>query len=141
MKRIRLGNYCKITAGGDKPKVFSIIKNDECFVPVYSNGIENNGLVGYTNKATISEESVTVAARGSCGYAFFRDTPYVPIIRLISIIPFAAVNSVVTLNPVVPAFGSTPYINLQVEILPSAGTLIIWILLIPLTIISSILLT
>lgn len=88
MKRIRLGNYCKITAGGDKPKVFSIIKNDECFVPVYSNGIENNGLVGYTNKATISEESVTVAARGSCGYAFFRDTPYVPIIRLISIIPF-----------------------------------------------------
>lgn len=88
MKRIRLGNYCKITAGGDKPKVFSIIKNDECFVPVYSNGIENNGLVGYTNKATISEESVTVAARGSCGYAFFRDAPYVPIIRLISIIPF-----------------------------------------------------
>ncbi len=88
MKRIRLGNYCKITAGGDKPKVFSIIKNDECFVPVYSNGIENNGLVGYTNKATISEESVTVSARGSCGYAFFRDAPYVPIVRLISIIPF-----------------------------------------------------
>ena len=44
-------------------------------------------LYGYTNKAKITESAVTLAARGTIGYAEYRDYPYVPIIRLISLIP------------------------------------------------------
>ena len=57
-KKIRLGDYCKISAGGDKPSVFSLVKKDNCNVPVYANGIDNEGLVGYTNKAIICKNKI-----------------------------------------------------------------------------------
>lgn len=87
MKRIRLGDYCNITAGGDKPTFFSDIQTAECRIPVFANGLNNEGLVGYTNKAVITEKAVTMSARGSTGIPVYRNTPYVPIIRLISIVP------------------------------------------------------
>lgn len=86
MKKIKLGDYCKITAGGDKPKKFSKTKTDLLSIPVVANGIDNKGVVGYTDKAKIIEKSVTVAARGSCGFPFYRTKPYTPIVRLISIV-------------------------------------------------------
>lgn len=87
MKKIRLGDYCTVSAGGDKPKVFSDIKTSECSVPVFANGIDNEGLVGFTNRASIESNSVTLSARGNTGTPFYRTKPYVPIIRLISVIP------------------------------------------------------
>ena len=51
-----LGEICeKISAGGDKPDIFSDIKTDTCCIPIYSNGIKDNGLYGYTDKATIDK--------------------------------------------------------------------------------------
>ena len=44
-------------------------------------------MYGYTNIAKITEPAVTVAARGTIGYAEYRDYPYFPIIRLLSLIP------------------------------------------------------
>ena len=38
----------KITAGGDKPKIYSDVKTENCFVPIYSNGITDEGIYGYT---------------------------------------------------------------------------------------------
>lgn len=87
MKKIRLGDYCTVSAGGDKPKVFSDTKTSECSAPVLANGIDNEGLVGFTNRASIESNSVTLSARGSTGTPFYRTKPYVPIIRLISVIP------------------------------------------------------
>ena len=43
--------------------------------------------VGYTDVAKIHEESITISARGTIGYVCLRLEPYVPIVRLISIIP------------------------------------------------------
>ena len=37
----------KISAGGDKPEIFSETKTIECNIPIYSNGIKDNGLYGY----------------------------------------------------------------------------------------------
>lgn len=79
---------CKVSAGGDAPKdAMSKEKTNEYTVPIISNGVGENALYGFTNTAKIIEPAVTVAARGTIGYAEYRDYPYVPIIRLLSLIP------------------------------------------------------
>lgn len=82
-----LENVAKLSAGGDKPAVYSDYPTGTCNVPIFSNGIDEEGLYGFTNKAKIFEESVTVSARGTVGYVFLREKPYVPIVRLISVVP------------------------------------------------------
>ena len=67
-----LSAVAEVKAGGDKPKVFSPIKTADCRVPIYSNGITNEGLYGYTNEAKIVDESITVSARGTIGYVCLR---------------------------------------------------------------------
>lgn len=82
-----LKDVAELSAGGDRPLVFSNVQTEACSIPIFSNGIENEGLYGFTDKAKISDESVTVSARGTVGYVFLREKPYVPIVRLISVIP------------------------------------------------------
>lgn len=74
-------------AGGDKPKVVSDTKSEDCPYPIFSNGLSNEGLYGYTNIAKIFEESITVSARGTIGFVCLRHVPYVPIVRLVTLIP------------------------------------------------------
>ncbi|EHV0994624.1 restriction endonuclease subunit S [Campylobacter jejuni] len=76
-----------ISAGGDKPKNCTESKTAKNQIPVYANGVNNNGLVGYTDKATIIKPSLTISARGTIGFVCIRKEPYFPIIRLISLIP------------------------------------------------------
>lgn len=82
-----LGEVTNMGAGGDKPKIISAIQTEECPYPIYSNGLSENGLYGYTNTPKICDESVTVSARGTIGFVCIRHTPYVPIIRLVTLIP------------------------------------------------------
>lgn len=82
-----LGNIAVLRAGGDRPKVFSKVKTVECSVPVFSNGTEDEGLYGFTNLAEIYDPCVTISARGSVGYTCLRKVAFVPIVRLISVIP------------------------------------------------------
>jgi len=83
----KLAEIARLKAGGDKPKVFSSEKSFELTIPVYSNGTINEGLYGYTDTAEINVPCVTISARGSVGYTVLRRTPFVPIVRLISVIP------------------------------------------------------
>lgn len=83
-----LGEVCNISAGGDAPKeAMTKEMTDKFSVPIISNGIGENALYGYTNIAKINTPAVTIAARGTIGYAEYRDYPYFPIIRLLSAIP------------------------------------------------------
>lgn len=82
-----LGNVSIMGAGGDKPQNISPLKTDLYQYPIYSNGLSNEGLYGFTNKPKISEESVTVSARGTIGFVCLRHIPYVPIVRLVTLIP------------------------------------------------------
>ena len=77
----------KLKAGGDKPKNFSEKMTNENKIPVFANGITKKGLMGFTDKAVISNPSVTISARGTVGIVFLRTEPYVPIVRLISVTP------------------------------------------------------
>ena len=76
-----------IFAGGDKPDSYEKKPTDICNIPIYSNGIENNGLYGFTNKPRVIEPSITISARGTIGFCCIRETPFVPIVRLITITP------------------------------------------------------
>lgn len=76
-----------ISAGGDKPKNCTESKTAKNQIPVYANGVNNNGLVGYADKATIIKPSLTISARGTIGFVCIRKEPYFPIVRLISLIP------------------------------------------------------
>ena len=86
-KRMTLGDVSEMSAGGDKPKIISDWKTEECQYPVYSNGISNEGLCGFTTNYKISEESVTVSARGTIGFVCLRHIPYTPIVRLVTLVP------------------------------------------------------
>ena len=82
-----LGNISIMSAGGDKPQNVSQTKTNLCQYPIYSNSLSKEGLYGFTDKPKISEESVTVSARGTIGYVCLRHIPYVPIVRLITLVP------------------------------------------------------
>lgn len=86
-QKTSLGKIAKIGAGGDKPQKVSSCKTKDTPFPIYSNGITDEGLYGFTNHAKIIEESVTVSARGTIGFVCLRHTPYLPIVRLITLVP------------------------------------------------------
>lgn len=83
-----IGEVTSLSAGGDVPKNrFSKIRTVDFNVPIYSNGVGENALYGYTDIAKIIEESVTISARGTIGYCELRKGPYYPVVRLICAIP------------------------------------------------------
>lgn len=86
-KICRIDQLSKIKAGGDAPDDATKEITDECSIPIYSNGIENEGLYGYTSKAKINKPSISISARGTVGYTCLRRVSYTPIVRLICIIP------------------------------------------------------
>lgn len=83
----QLGNVTFMSAGGDKPVNVSFVKCNEYPFPIYSNGISDEGLYGYTNISKINSESVTVSARGTIGFVCLRQPGFVPIVRLVTLIP------------------------------------------------------
>lgn len=83
----RLADVAELKAGGDKPDIVSDVRTEDCAIPIFSNGTTNEGLYGFTKVPEIMEHCVTISARGSVGYTVLRRTPFVPIVRLISVIP------------------------------------------------------
>ncbi len=84
---VKLGDLCSILAGGDVPKNYSKEITEEYRVPIYSNGVGEKALYGYTNISKISKSCITVAARGTIGYCALREKPFYPVVRLICVIP------------------------------------------------------
>lgn len=84
----KIGEVSEIKAGGDRPTVYSEIETEKCFVPIFSNGVTNEGLYGFTDKAIYPEKSITISARGTIGYCVLRNKPFVGIVRLLVVTPF-----------------------------------------------------
>lgn len=72
-----------IKAGGDKPKDFLVSKTETHTVPVIANGIQNDGIIGYTKEATVEESCITVSGRGTIGFSCLRTEPFTPVVRLL----------------------------------------------------------
>lgn len=88
----RIVNICEVCseifAGGDAPKNnMSENPTERYSIPIYSNGETNKGLYGYTNIARVTKPSITISARGTIGYTAIRNTPFTPIVRLITLTP------------------------------------------------------
>lgn len=84
----KLGDIAeKIFAGGDKPEKYSEIQTEEYNIPIYANGIKDNGLFGYTDIHKVEEECLTISARGTIGFSAVRNEKFFPIVRLIVLIP------------------------------------------------------
>ncbi len=79
----------QIFAGGDAPKGnFSKEKTNKYKIPIIANAVKDNGLYGYTDHARVTFPAVTVAARGSgTGHTEIRLEPFLPIVRLIVLVP------------------------------------------------------
>lgn len=83
----KIGEYCNIRIGGDVPEENSETKDEKHKYPIFSNGINEDGLYGFADTFKISEPSVTISARGTVGFVCLRREPYYPIVRLICLIP------------------------------------------------------
>ena len=87
--KVKLDKVCKrIYAGGDVPKDrYSTVMTSEYTVPIYANAEKDDGLYGYTDTARENELSITVAARGTIGFTAIRREPFLPVVRLITVVP------------------------------------------------------
>jgi len=78
----------QIFAGGDVPKDrLSKVRTSQYSVPIYSNGEKDDGLYGFTDIARVTTPSVTVSARGTLGFSAIRSEPFLPVVRLIVLVP------------------------------------------------------
>jgi type I restriction enzyme S subunit len=78
----------KILAGGDVPKDrVSQQRTPQYCVPIYSNGVKNEGLYGFTDIASVMNPSVTISARGTIGFSAIRTEPFLPVVRLMVLVP------------------------------------------------------
>ena len=86
---ITLEKCCeKIFAGGDVPKDrLSQERSAKYSVPIYSNGAKDEGLYGFTDVARVTKPSITISARGTIGFSVIRTAPFLPVVRLIVLIP------------------------------------------------------
>ena len=83
-----LESLFEIKAGGDISKENCQTNQSPHFpYPVYANSLTNKGLYGYANYYKICGDTITVTGRGEIGHATARHENYVPIVRLLSLIP------------------------------------------------------
>lgn len=84
-----LENCCEqIFAGGDVPKDrFSQERTPKYNVPIFSNGARDDGLYGFTDVPRVTKPCITVSARGTLGFSAIRTEPFLPVVRLIVLIP------------------------------------------------------
>ena len=85
----KIEDICDVFAGGDLPNNY-IKANEpsaEYLYPIYSNGIGEKSLYGYSDSYRVNDASITISARGTIGYHTIRDPYFTPIVRLITLIP------------------------------------------------------
>lgn len=83
-----LKSICKsINAGGDKPKNTTLHITEQNIYPVIANGLQNDGIVGYSSSYEIDEVCITLSGRGTIGFPVKRVYKFTPIVRLLVIKP------------------------------------------------------
>jgi type I restriction enzyme S subunit len=82
------GDVFNITAGGDVDSTRTISYQDQthCY-PIYSNALTDSGLYGYCSYADHQAGTITVTARGTLGFANYRDHAYTAIGRVLVLHP------------------------------------------------------
>ena len=93
-QEMRVGDLFDATAGGDLVQSrYSDVRDNRYPYPIYANGLEQQGLYGFSNYAEEPAGVITVTARGTLGQAFYRDTPFVAIGRLLVLKPKVSLDA------------------------------------------------
>lgn len=79
-----LGELFDMKAGGDVDKEhFSYCKSSIYKYKIFSNGLENEGIYGYTDLPKYKGNAITITGRGTVGIAMFREEDFDAVIRLL----------------------------------------------------------
>ena len=84
-----IGDICDVLTGGEAPPE-SIKEKEpqgEYIYPIYSNGLGDNALWGYSKTFRIDKPAVTFSSIGTIGFPTLREAKFTPIIRLKVIYP------------------------------------------------------
>ena len=88
-----IGRLFSVTAGGDaKPHLYSYVQDAKHPYPVYTNSSNPNQIYAYTSAPKFNENTITVTGRGDIGHAFYRNTKFDAIIRLLVLAPKSALD-------------------------------------------------
>ena len=80
----RLGELFEMRAGGDVNKQhFSYYKSDKYKYKIFSNGLENEGVYGFTDLPRYKGDSITITRRGTVGVSMYRKDDFDAVIRLL----------------------------------------------------------
>ncbi|MXY48176.1 MAG: restriction endonuclease subunit S [Gemmatimonadetes bacterium] len=91
---MRIGELFKSTAGGDLvSQRSSDVQSDSHPYPIFANGVSQEGLYGFSDYTENQPGSITITARGSLGVAFYRNTSFVAIGRLLVLKPKIRMDS------------------------------------------------
>ena len=79
-----LGDLFVMKAGGDVDKKhFSSFKNTIFKYKIFSNGLENEGIYGYTDFPKYKGNAITITGRGTVGVSMYRKEDFDAVIRLL----------------------------------------------------------
>lgn len=83
-----LGDLFVVAAGGDwDAKHSTRLRDAHHPYPVVANALAPGAVQGYCSYYTVCGDTLTITGRGDVGHAVYRDEPYVPIVRLLSLVP------------------------------------------------------
>ena len=93
-KEMQIGDLFDANAGGDLVQSrYNDVQDSRYPYPIYANGLEQRGLYGFSDYAEEPTGAITVTARGTLGHAFYRDTPFVAIGRLLVLKPKVSLDT------------------------------------------------
>ena len=80
---------CDVYTGGEVPEDYlkGVNPNGEYQYPIYSNGVNEKSLYGFSKKYRIKEDAVCFSSIGTIGFPTIRNGKFTPIIRLKVIVP------------------------------------------------------
>ena len=80
----KLGDLFEMKAGGDVDKNhFSFYINNIFKYKIFSNGLENEGIYGYTDLPKYKGNAITITGRGTVGVSMYRNEDFDAVIRLL----------------------------------------------------------
>ena len=93
-QEMQVGDLFDAKAGGDLVQSrYSNVRDNLYPYPIYANGLEQQGLYGFSNYAEEPAGAITVTARGTLGQAFYREIPFVAIGRLLVLKPKVSLDA------------------------------------------------
>lgn len=93
-REARIGDLFSVAAGGDwDPENCVKVRDARHSYPVLANALTPGAIQGYCTYYTVPGETLTITGRGDVGHAVYRAEPFVPIVRLLALVPKCEVSS------------------------------------------------